>query len=90
MTKIEGDFTSSCKIYFEHNLAIGNSTYLVIYGEHINGGFICIPNWKWSCEASGFRNSAEYNAEKLVACGAPEKVAIEIAKHIDKWLDENI
>lgn len=38
--------------------------YLVIYGHHINGWFIAIPNWRISAEA-GHPDSVLYNTEKL-------------------------
>ena len=85
MAKIEGDFTNNCKIEFEHNIAIGGFTYLVIYGYHINGAFICVPNWKWGCEASRYSESVGYNTEKLMECGAPAEVAREIALYIEEW-----
>ena len=84
--KLESSFTSNVKIYFEHNIAIGGYTYLVIFGKHINGGFICVPNWKWGCEASDHINSAGYNKEKLVEAGADEEAAEAIAKYIDGWI----
>jgi hypothetical protein len=85
----ENDFTSDTKVYFEHNIAIGGYTYLVIFGRHINGGFICVPNWKWGCEASDLQYSSGYNKEKLMAAGANEEVAEQIARYIEEWLEEN-
>lgn len=41
----------------------GNS-YLVIYGHHINGWFIAVPNWRISSEA-GKPEDIFYNTEKL-------------------------
>ena len=48
--KIENIFKA--KTVFEANISIGGCTYLIIYGEHINGAFCCIPNWGWGCEMS--------------------------------------
>ena len=87
--KLESDFTSETKIYFEHNICIGGFTYLVIFGRHINGGFICVPNWKWGCEATDLRYSVGYNKEKLMIAGANEEVAEQIARYIENWLEEN-
>lgn len=87
--KLESSFTTDVKIYFEHNIAIGGYTYLVIFGKHINGGFICVPNWKWGCEASDYNNSVGYNKEKLIEAGAGEEVAEAIAKYIDEWIKIN-
>lgn len=78
--KIETVFDAN--VSFEFNVAIGGWTYLVIYGNHINGGFCCVPNWKWGCEMAGPREVA-YNRDKLIDCGAPEEVATEIAKAIE-------
>lgn len=83
--KLEHDFTASVKIYFEQNLEIGGMTYLVIFGAHINGGFICVPNHGWGCEASDYVNSANYNAAKLIESGAPKEVAVAIAEYINNW-----
>ncbi len=77
--KIETIFEA--KAMFEFNVAIGGWTYLVIYGKHINGGFCCVPNWKWGCEMSN-PNEVAYNRDKLIECGANEEVANEIAKAI--------
>ncbi|MCM1308287.1 MAG: hypothetical protein NC223_06785 [Butyrivibrio sp.] len=38
--------------------------YLVIYGHHINGGFIAIPNWG-ICTEAGDPKAVFYNTEKL-------------------------
>lgn len=42
----------------------GNN-FLIIYGQHINGGFIAIPNWGISTEA-GTPEDVFYNTEKLM------------------------
>lgn len=83
--KIENVF--SANVTFECNVAIGGFTYLVIYGEHINGGFCCVPNWKWCCEMSTPGDVA-YNCEKLIDCGASPEVAGEIAKAINYMVKE--
>ncbi len=41
----------------------GNN-YLVIYGKHINGWFIAVPNWECSTEA-GHPSDTFYNTERL-------------------------
>ena len=38
--------------------------FLVIYGKHINGWFIAVPNWKICVEATT-PNNVNYNASKL-------------------------
>lgn len=79
----EHDYTDSIKIHFEHNIEIEGMTYMVIFGTHINGGFICIPNHGWCCEASDFANSAAYNTRKLIEAGAAKEVAKAIAEYIE-------
>lgn len=34
----------------EFRVDVAGSEFLVIYGNHINGGFCCIPNWYFGCE----------------------------------------
>lgn len=84
-TNFEHDFTSDVKIHFEHSIEVNGMTYLVIFGTHVNGGFICIPNHNWGCEASDYANSAGYNAGKLIEAGATKEVAKAIAEYIDNW-----
>lgn len=79
------DYTDSVKIQFEHNIELCGMTYLVIFGTHINGGFICVPNHGWCCEASDYVNSAGYNARKLIEVGVPKETAVAIAEYIDNW-----
>ena len=78
--KIENIFKA--KTIFEANIAIGGCTYLVIFGEHINGAFCCVPNWGWGCEMSSDPKDIAYNCEQLIQCGASPEVAKEIAKAI--------
>lgn len=48
------------EITVNHN---GNS-YHIIYGEQINGGFCCIPNWGIGCELAEFWD-VFWNTESL-------------------------
>lgn len=48
----------------EFSVDCGDFNYLVIYGHHINGGFIAIPNWGVSVEAADPANIG-YNTQKL-------------------------
>ena len=86
---LEQDFTKESKILFEHSLAIGGNTYLVIYGVHINGGFICIPNYKIGCEAASLTMQEEFNKEKMIEAGLKEEPAAAIARYIEEWLTKN-
>lgn len=58
--------------------------FLIIYGHHINGWFISIPNWN-KCTEAGEPSSVEYNAEKLARTymqeGAPMYLAQAIKEH---------
>ena len=76
---IEGMFCA--KVMFESSVAIGGRTYLVIYGEHVNGCFCCVPGENWGCEMAGSDDTA-YNRDRLIDCGAGREVATEIAKAI--------
>ena len=57
-TKLEHDFTKNTKVYFEHSVEINDNSYLIIFGHHINGGFIAIPNWNICCEASAHNDNS--------------------------------
>ena len=77
-------FTQSCKIYIEESISIGGFSYLYIFGRHINGGFICLPGWGITCEASALPNNESYNRDRLTVAGLPENVSSVIAVHIGK------
>ena len=53
------------KVLFEASIDTCGSNYLVIYGEHINGYFCCIPNWNVSCEMAE-PTDVFYNRERLL------------------------
>lgn len=86
---IEKDYTEGTEVLFEKNIAIGGYTYLVIFGVHINGGFICIPNFGVGCEASDFKYQVGFNQDKMIKAGLNEEAAKEIALYIDSWLQDN-
>ncbi len=83
---LEQDFTANVKIFFEHSLEINGCTYLVIFGRHINGGFIAIPNWNICCEASRYEDDTNHNYIHLVEAGLEKNVAKAIAKYINDVL----
>lgn len=56
-------------------------SYLVIFGSHINGGFIAIINHGICCEASSPDNIS-YNVERLIRAGMARKPAQEVATSI--------
>lgn len=69
----------------EFSLDFDGYNYLVIYGSHVNGGFIAIPNWETCVEASDVNqwDEVSYNAEKLSAKKSIRKAAARaIAKTI--------
>lgn len=86
--KLEQDFTGSIKIYFEHSLSFNGYSYLVIFGRHINGGFIAIPNWNKCTEASRFIGDVWENTERLKKQGLNKETAQAIAEYIDNKLKE--
>lgn len=79
---IQRDFTKDCRIHFEHDIAYNGYSYLLIYGEHINGAFIAIPNWEISCEASVRSDDVFFNTEMLQQAGLKKVTAEAIATYI--------
>ncbi len=66
---------------FEIDVNTDGSSYIVIFGKHINGYFCCIPNWNLGCEMTSPSN-INYNMNKLKACGLKEQTALGIARAI--------
>ncbi len=58
--------------------------YLVIYGHHINGWFIAVPNWK-VCVETTIPQDIFYNAEKLSGVferpNVPHAIAMAVKEH---------
>lgn len=48
----------------EFSVDYDGNNYLVIYGRHINGWFIAVPNWRVSSEA-GEPEAVFYNTEPV-------------------------
>ena len=62
MAEIKGRFKSNCKeISVEHN----GTTYLIICGKHINGGFCAFPKMNIAMELSSYDGDYGYNEKKL-------------------------
>ena len=80
MKELEYNITASftVKAMFEMSVDVDGSSFLVIYGRHINGGFCCIPNWQIGCEMS-VPNDVFYNSGQLMRCELNENVAVAIA-----------
>lgn len=89
IVKQETSYSHTCGIYFEHSVSCFGYSFLVIFGYHINGAYICIPNWSIGCEASDHLNAIEYNRANLKKAGAKPGVALAVASYIDKWILEN-
>lgn len=79
----QSEFTDKVKIIFEDSVSWNGYSFLVIYGKHVNGGFIAIPNWKICCEASSFQDDSFYNKEQLIQAGMKEDMAEAVAVYID-------
>ena len=79
--KISAIYTASVSARFEISAEIDGSKYLIIYGNHINGGFCCIPDWNIACEM-GNPGDTFYNTEKLRQCKVPKARAKGIAEVI--------
>jgi hypothetical protein len=75
--------THSANVRFEISVNVGGSSYLVIFGEHVNGLFCCIPNHKVSCEMT-YPVDTGYNANALRNCDIPVAHAEAIAAAICK------
>lgn len=77
--KVERSF--SAKVIFEASIAIGDYSYLMIYGKHVNGYFCSVPGWKWGCEMAA-PNEVAYNRNQLIDCGTNDYVAQALAEAI--------
>lgn len=82
----------------EISVEIGDYSYLVIYGLHINGGFCAIPQSGVSCELSAHDNFGDigYNAtnihskikNKVKAQAIAEAIHVAASAHKDEQDDE--
>ena len=68
-------------IVCEFTVETDGLSYLVIYGQHINGGFCAIPNHSIACEMS-VPEDTYYNYEALKRSGISENDARSIAAAI--------
>ena len=66
--------------------------FLCIFGKHINGGFLAIPNWNICVELSADANDFAYNSDQIYMSiqhikefnGYYEKIADTLADEIRK------
>lgn len=68
----------NANVLFEASIDVGGSSYLTIFGKHINGYFCAIPNVGICCEMAEARDTF-YNFERLLGAGIKEKTAKELA-----------
>lgn len=73
--------TYEAELLFEITVETDGSSFLVLYGQHINGGWCCIPNWGIGCEM-GSPSDTFHNAKKLVQHGLSIAAADGIAAAI--------
>ncbi len=67
--------------YFETEVNYDGLSYTMIYGEHINGGWCCVPNWNVGCEM-GSTGDISFNAAALECAGLKTGAAKAIADKI--------
>lgn len=76
----------------EINIDVNGYSFLCIFGEHINGGFLAIPNWNICVELSADANDFAYNSDQIYMSiqhikefnGYYEKIADTLADEIRK------
>lgn len=73
--------TYSCEALKEISIDTNGYNFLIIFGKHINGYYIAIPNHNICVEAA-CGDDTFYNEEKLIQGGVDEKSAEVIAKVI--------
>lgn len=81
------DYTKYSGIYFAHSIENTSYSYMVIFGYHINGAFIAIPNWNICIEASDYPSNYNYN--KLITAGLTPMSANTVSSYINTWLEDN-
>lgn len=71
--KIEQKF--SPQLHKEISIEVGGMSYLIIYGRHVNGWYLCMPGWNVSCELGNPADCLAWNLDSLT--GAFHKVGYE-------------
>lgn len=71
----------------EFSMDYNGFNYLVIYGHHINGGFIAVPNWQICTEAAA-PEDVFYNTESLSRVLDSPETAKAIAQAIREHAKE--
>lgn len=62
----------------EINVKIDGKSFLTIYGQHVNGYFICIPLFGIGCEAKE-PHSIEQNMQKLINAGLTREYSYAVS-----------
>ena len=83
--KIVGNYKADCQM--EISVDSNGSNFLLLYGQHINGYWCCIPNWRIGCEMSD-PSDTFYNREALERCGISKRNASDIAAAIKEAADK--
>lgn len=76
----------NAEVITEASIAVGNLSYLTIYGRHINGYFIALPKKGIAAEQTEPTDVA-YNRDKLIDAGLSKEVAQAIAEEIRALCD---
>lgn len=85
--------TYSVKNTHEISVDYGGNNFLIIYGSHINGWFIAIPNWNFCTEAATPTDTF-YNIERLKRTDiagikdAADSIAFAIKFHYEALRDK--
>jgi len=86
MTEIKGVYEATAQ---EFKIFYGGWSYLVIYGEHVNGWYCAIPNWGISVEI-GSPYKVDYNAKRIGAKFTSEAIGTMIAEAIKEHWEVSI
>lgn len=78
------DFTDESGIYFEHSLNYNGKAYLVIYGYHVDGNFVFLPNQMRGCTVD---NDFQPISQKMIEAGFKAEFATVVAEYIYNWKD---
>ena len=68
---------------YEININANGNGFLAIFGSHISGNFLCVPNWHLGCELGPYKDRF-WNIDSIAATG---KVVYEDACAIGNALD---
>lgn len=83
---MEAEIINSYDLHGAHEVSANWNgwNFLIIYGRHVNGWFIAIPNWKIcieACEPTDIYYNSEHLARELNKMGAGLALAQAIKEH---------